>query len=333
MNDMWKALLAEFMGTFTLVFAGASAVALTAQQGGSLLTSALAFGLALIGIIYAWGSYSGAHVNPAVSLGFAVAGQMHWGLMLAYWVAQILGGIAGAGLVAYFYGTATGAGASIGTLTNTDSWKAVLVEAFITFLLVLSYLFIYRNPMLALVGGVALGFVLAFLTISAGDLTGGSANPARSLGPAIFSNNLGTYWIYVVGPLLGAVVAALIYKLFTIDFSCCDKVDDCGNKLLDECGNPLKECTRPIYDNCGNVVKDCSGKPTYETFTKHQRKIGHVQETPLLYMGEKLSSHGLDPRYIKQEFTRETEKVMKNGVMSNPDQKIKNAIKTVMPSS
>lgn len=187
--------------------------------------------------------------------------------------------------------------------------------------------------MLALVGGVALGFVLAFLTISAGDLTGGSANPARSLGPAIFSNNLGTYWIYVVGPLLGAVVAALIYKLFTIDFSCCDKVDDCGNKLLDECGNPLKECTRPIYDNCGNVVKDCSGKPTYETFTKHQRKIGHVQETPLLYMGEKLSSHGLDPRYIKQEFTRETEKVMKNGVMSNPDQKIKNAIKTVMPSS
>lgn len=236
---LWKALLAEFVGTFTLVFIGASAVALTIAQGGSLLTSAFAFGLALMTIIYVWGSYSGAHVNPAVSFGFAVAGQMNWGLMLGYWVAQLLGGIAAAALVAYFFGTATGAGASIGSLTNTDAWKAILMEAFLTFFLVLAYLFIYRNPMLALISGIAIGLVLTFCFLAGGALTGASTNPARSLGPAIFSNNMGTYWIYIVGPLLGALVAALVYKLFTVDFSCCDKVDECGNKILDECGRPI----------------------------------------------------------------------------------------------
>src|SRR5437763_77887 len=117
-DNLWKALLAEFLGTFTLVFVGASAVALTLTQGGSVLTSAFAFGLALMSIIYIWGPYSGAHVNPAVSFGFAVAGQMNWGLMLGYWIAQLLGGIAAAALVAYFFGTATGSGASVGTATN-----------------------------------------------------------------------------------------------------------------------------------------------------------------------------------------------------------------------
>src|SRR4030042_3109293 len=103
MSDyLWKSLLSEFIGTFTLVFIGASAVALTVAQGGSILNSAFAFGLALMTIIYVWGSYSGAHVNPAVSFGFAVAGQMNWGLMLGYWIAQLLGGIAAAALVAYF---------------------------------------------------------------------------------------------------------------------------------------------------------------------------------------------------------------------------------------
>lgn len=334
MSDyLWKSLLSEFIGTFTLVFIGSSAVALTVAQGGSLLTSAFAFGLALMTIIYVWGTYSGAHVNPAVSFGFAVAGQMNWLLMLGYWVAQLLGGIAAAALVAYFFGTANGAGASIGSLTNTNAWAAVLMEAFLTFFLVIAYLFIYRNPMLALVSGVAVGLVLTFAFLAGGALTGASTNPARSLGPAIFSNNMGTYWIYIVGPLLGALVAALVYKLFTVDFSCCTKVDDCGKPILDECGRKLKTCKRELLDNCGKPIKDCHGKSSYEEVTKHERILTHHQETPLMYIGEWMSSHGFDPRYIKQEVNHAVEKALPDGVVENPSSMIQGAIAAITPQT
>lgn len=329
---LWKSLLSEFLGTFTLVFIGASAVALTFQQGGSLLGSAFAFGLALMTIIYVWGSYSGAHVNPAVSFGFAVAGQMNWGLMLGYWIAQLLGGIAAAALVAYFFGTASGAGASIGSFTNTDAWKAVLMEAFLTFFLVIAYLFVYRNPMLAIVSGIAVGLVLTFAMLAGGSLTGASMNPARSLGPALFSNNIGSYWIYVVGPLLGALVAALVYKLFVNDWGCCDKLDACGKPIVDECGRPLKECKRPLVDNCGRPITDCNGQ-RYETYTKHERKIGHVQETPLRFIGEWMASHGFAPQYVAQEVDRAVEKVLPNGVIQNPQAVVQNVIGGATPQA
>lgn len=328
---LWKALLTEFLGTFTLVFIGASALSLTIAQGGSLLTSAFAFGLTLMTLIYIWGSYSGAHFNPAVSFGFAVAGQMNWGLMLGYWIAQLLGGIAAAALVAYLFGTANGVGASVGSFTNTNAWKAILVEAILTFLLVIAYLFIYRNPFLAIVSGIAIGLTLTVVMLGGSSLTGASANPARSLGPAIFSNNMGTYWIYVVGPLLGALIAALVYKLFTVDFNCCDKVDECGNKILDECGNPLKQCRRGLVDNCGKPLKDCDGKQMSEMFTKHERKLTHMQETPILAVGEWMSAHGFDPRYIQQEVDHVIGKALPNGVVENPKSVVDSVLNSVAP--
>lgn len=333
MSDyVWRALLSEFLATFILVFVGGSAVALTASQGGSVLGNAFAFGLALMTIIYVFGSYSGAHANPAVSFGFAVAGQMNWGLMLGYWVAQLLGAIAAAALIAYFFGTASGAGASIGSLTNSDVWKAILFEAFLTMFLVVAYLFIYRNPFLAVISGLAIGMVLTFCTLSGSYLTGASLNPARSLGPAIFSNNIGSWWIYIVGPLLGALVAALVYKLFTVDFSCCNKVDDCGNKVLDECGRPLKECKRPLVDNCGKQIKDCHGVKQYDTYVKHERKITHMQETPMFAAGEWMSAHGFDPRYVKQEVSHAVEASFPDGVVSDPAAVISSLIQSVAPS-
>lgn len=297
----WKSILAEYVGTFTLVLIGAGTVALTAEQGGSLVASAFAFGLTLAVIVYVWGTYSGAHVNPAVSFGFFVAGRMNILLMLAYWVAQMLGAVTAAALIAYFYGTASGAGASVGSLTNTDAWRAVLFEAFLTFLLVTAILLVSRNPMLAIVSGLAIGLVLAANMFAGVALTGGSMNPARSFGPAIFSNNLGTYWIYVVGPLLGALVAALTYRLFTVDFSVHDKVDVDGKITMDECGHPLQEGSRPLVDNCGNTVKDAEGNVKRETFVKHERMLTHHQESPMFAMGEWMSAHGFDPRYVKQE--------------------------------
>lgn len=212
MDHVWIALLSEFLGTFTLVFIGAGAAALTLSQGGSLVGTALAFGLALAAIIYVWGSYSGGHFNPAVSFGAALVGRMSWGTMLAYWCVQLLGGIAAAALIAWFFGTASGVGASVGSLTYTDQIKAVLVEALITFFLVFTILMVTKNAMYSLVAGLIIGMVLTFDILVAGPLTGGSANPARSLGPALFSGNISSYWIYVVGPLLGALAAGLLFK-------------------------------------------------------------------------------------------------------------------------
>ena len=302
--NVWKALLCEFLGTFTLVLIGAGAVALTVAQGGSLVGSAFAFGLVLMTLFYTWGSFSGAHFNPAVSFGFAVAGRMPWGLMFAYWIAQFLGGIAAAALIAYFYGTSSGVGASVGSLTNTDQWKAFLVEAFLTFFLVITILFVTRNPYMAIAAGLAIGLVLTFDMLAGAPLTGGSMNPARSLGPAIFSNNMGSYWIYILGPLVGALVAALIYKLFVTDFSCCPKLDACGNRVTDECGNCLKECQRQVVDECGRPVKDCNGCPVMETYTTREKKEGFMQNNFWNAIGHWMSERGANPQFIKQEYDR-----------------------------
>ena len=278
-DQIWKSLLAEFIGTFTLVFVGASAVAWASSSDSGMLLKGLAFGLALITLIYMWNKLSGAHFNPAVSLGFAVSGQMGFGLMIGYWIVQLLGGIAAAALVAYLFGTATNnAGASVGNLTYSDSWKAVLVEAILTFFLVLAYLFFYSNPMMGLISGLAIGLILAFAMFAGGSLTGASMNPARSLGPAIFGSTLDSIWIYIVGPLIGALVAALIYKLITYRYGCCYKKDECGEKIKDECGNCIMECKVPKVDCCGELVKDECGKVCYDVVEEIQRKKGYKQE-------------------------------------------------------
>lgn len=255
---LWKALVGEFIGTFALVFIGAGAAALTTQQGGTLIGTAFAFGLVLMTMIYVMGSYSGANFNPSVSFGLALSGRMNWGIMLAYWLIQLIAGIAAAALIVYFLGSESGVGASVGSLTNTNAWGAILAEAVATFFLVITVLIITRKPMFAAIAGLAIGLILTFDILAIGRLTGGSMNPARSLGPAIFSGNMGTYWIYIVGPLLGALLAALVYKLYTYNWNCCYKFGDCGNKILDDCGKPIKECTYPAVDNCGRSIKNCS---------------------------------------------------------------------------
>ena len=292
----WRSLLVEFLGTFTLVFVGASAVAAAINAGNAdgvgLLTAAAAFGLALMTLIYVWGSYSGAHFNPAVSFAFGVTGQMNWGLLLGYWLAQILGGIAAASLCFYFFGNA---GATVGSLTNTDAWKSIFLVAILTFLLVIAYLFIYRNPMLAIISGIVIGSVLAFTVLVGGPLVGaGSVNPAAALGSAIFSNNMGSIWIYIIGPLLGALVAALIYKLFVANFDCCYKVDECGKRIQDECGNCIMECERPKLDKCGRPIVDECGKTVTEKVEVLERKYGYKQETYKKEAMEWFNKHGVN---------------------------------------
>lgn len=210
MNDNFKPALAEFIGTFTLVFIGAGAGALGSQIGG-VLGVALAHGIALMVIVYTWGAISGAHVNPAVTFGLAITGKMAWIKAVYYWVAQFLGATVAAFVLVYLVGTAGGVGATVGELTKTDPIRTMVVEAILTFFLMIT---VFATAVAGRGGnatGLAIGFVLTMDILMGGSLTGGSMNPARTFGPALVTNDFSYLLWYIIGPLLGAGVAALLY--------------------------------------------------------------------------------------------------------------------------
>jgi glycerol uptake facilitator-like aquaporin len=220
MYDLWKSLITEFLGTFILTFIGAGAVALTIANGGSVVGSALAFGLAYLFLIYTFGCYSGANFNPAISFGLALTGRLGWCRMFLYWIMQFLGAIAAAALISWIYGIDGSAGAPGGDLTFEEPWKVVVLEMFLTFFLVLTFLFMTRNPYTAIISGFVIGLTLTADILVGGFIARVGVNPAYALGTSIFANTLNVYWIFVLGPLLGALLAALIYKAFTIPWTC-----------------------------------------------------------------------------------------------------------------
>jgi len=216
-----KAALAELIGTFTLTLIGAGAGALAgANAGGNgVVGVALAHGVALMVIIYTWGKISGAHVNPAVTLGLVVGGRFPISKAFGYWIAQFAGaGLAGLVVLVMVDGVSETVGETVGVLTIISTPKTLLLEAVLTFFLVCA---VYSSGIAGRNGnaaGLAIGFTLTMDILMGGYLTGASMNPARSFGPALAAGNLGTYyWMYVVGPCAGAVVAGLVYNLFFMD--------------------------------------------------------------------------------------------------------------------
>src|SRR5262245_48900572 len=211
MSGNTQAAIAELIGTFTLVFIGAGAGAV-ASAGGGLLGVALAHGFALVVIVYAWGSISGAHVNPAVTFAAALTGRMDWGKAVFYWVAQLVGAALASYVLLWVLGPETGLGQTTGSLTTASPLKTVLVEAILTFFLVSA---VYGSAIAGRNGsavGIAIGFVLVADILMGGPLTGASMNPARTFGPALAMRNFSYLWMYVAGPLLGGGVAALVYN-------------------------------------------------------------------------------------------------------------------------
>ncbi len=212
-NAMLRRYAAEFVGTFGIVFApvALSASGHFAGGDGGLMAAAWVSGLAVLAMIYALGPISAAHFNPAVTLGFAVAGRFPWRYALPYWTAQFLGGIVAAGLSALLFGAGHGAHIPApGPLS-----RVVAVEAVLTFFLMLVIISVATDKRVAdAVPGLAIGLTVVFDVLIGGPVTGGSMNPARSLGPALFAGHtaLSVYWLYVVGPALGAVVAARLYE-------------------------------------------------------------------------------------------------------------------------
>jgi MIP family channel proteins len=214
MYNTAKQALAEAIGTFTLTFVGAGAASMLPTEGATLVGVALAHGLALMVIIYTWGSISGAHVNPAVTLGVLAGGRIDFGKAVVYWIAQFAGAAIAGFLLVYLL-TKHQVSQTEGSFTETDAVRAIVLEAILTFFLV-SAVFasgvFNRNGNLA---GVAIGLVLTMNILFCGPLTGASMNPARSFGPALAATD-GKFlknflWIYFVGPGIGGVVAGLLY--------------------------------------------------------------------------------------------------------------------------
>lgn len=217
-KSLTPALIAELVGTFALIFVGAGTGALGL---GGLVGVALAHGLVVLGFCYAYGEISGTHVNPAVTLGVWMAGKMRAGRAFSYMVFQIVGGVLGAlALRAVLGGTATGLGQTLpasglavgGATITVTPIMAVLTEAILTFFLVNCVLNAAVSGKAGNLAGVAIGLTLTFSILVGGPLTGASLNPARSIGPAVALADFTSLWIYLVGPALGAAVAALLYR-------------------------------------------------------------------------------------------------------------------------
>ena len=205
-------LVAEFVGTFTLVFAGCGAVVADAHTGGAVthVGIALTFGLAVCVMIYATGHLSGAHFNPAVSVGFAAAGRFPWREVPAYIASQCLAAIVAIGMLRLVTGEAEHLGATVASVGTGQALAMEVVLSFFLMFVISAVATDHRAE--GTMAGVAIGGTVALCALFGGPFTGASMNPARTLGPALFTANLGVLWLYVVGPVVGAVLASLTYR-------------------------------------------------------------------------------------------------------------------------
>ncbi len=218
-----KKSIAEFIGTFTLVLFGCGAAVIAGDNIGYTGIS-FAFGLALIAMAYGIGPISGCHINPAVSLGAFIAGRISMSDLISYVIAQVLGGIAGAGIL---YCIASGkAGFDVANGLGQNGWgpgylggyelhSAFIFEVVATFLFLVTILGVTQSNVTASVAGLAIGLTLVVIHLVGIDITGVSVNPARSIGPALFVGGtaISQLWLFIVAPCLGAVLAGLLFKM------------------------------------------------------------------------------------------------------------------------
>jgi aquaporin NIP len=205
------ALAAEFLGTFALVLAGTGAIVVNQQTGGTIthVGIALTFGLVVAAMILTFGSISGAHLNPAVTLGMVAARRMPASIAVWYLAAQVAGAFAASGVVMLLFPTNETLGTTLPAITP---WRAFALEAILTAMLmttILSVTAAKSDPSIAPVhAALAVGSVIGLEALFAGPATGASMNPARSLAPAVLSGTTQHLWLYLAGPTLGAILAA-----------------------------------------------------------------------------------------------------------------------------
>ncbi len=231
-----KVFVAEFIGTFALVFVGAAA----GLYNVGWLGISLAHGLTVAAFFYVYGHISGMHVNPAVTLGLAVNGTIKWVEAIVYWVAQFSGAVLAAFLLGTFVSlidtNAVTAMATNGVLTASHPYYAMGLEALLAFFLVNAVLHTAVDGRAGAFAGLAIGLTYTIAILAGGPLTGGSFNPARTLGPATFTSAIDAtrpdyqnpmlYLIYFVGPFFGSIVAVLFYRFFKMDFGSREEVEE-----------------------------------------------------------------------------------------------------------
>ena len=215
-----KKYIAELIGTFTLVFCGCGAIVTNEFSQGTVTHSgiALTFGLVVMSLIYAFGEISGAHFNPAVTIAFTYAKKFPLKEVPKYLLAQCLGAIIAAILLLVLFPENELLGT---TLPKIDIWRVFLFEVILTFFLMLVIINVSTGSKeTGIMAGIAIGGVVWFEAQFAGPITGASMNPARSLGPALISGHLEHLWLYILAPIVGAILAVLSCRLVKDD-QCC----------------------------------------------------------------------------------------------------------------
>lgn len=212
--DLRRRALAEAFGAFTLVFAGCGAIVADASYGGALGTVgiALVFGLVIMAMIYALGHLSGAHLNPSVTLAFSLTRHFPLRHALVYIPAQLAGAAAAAAvLLALWPKKPAQLGATVPTV---GGWQALLYETVLTAFLMFVIMAVATDTRaVGASAAIAVGGVIGLDALFGGPVTGASMNPARSFGPALVADEWQDFWVYVVGPLVGAMIGALAYQL------------------------------------------------------------------------------------------------------------------------
>ena len=204
----FKKMLAEFLGTCVLVVFGCGVAIVS---GADLVATSLAFGLVIVAMAYSVGNVSGCHINPAVSFGMLVAGKMKLVEFFEYICAQFLGALAGAGILCAFFGCESGLGANA-CQQGVEIWQGLLAEVILTFVFVFAILGVTSKKEFGSAAGIVIGLALTLVHLLGISITGTSVNPARSFGPALFAGTLSSYWVFLLAPLAGGILAALVYR-------------------------------------------------------------------------------------------------------------------------
>jgi len=208
-----------------MIFCGTGAMTINEITGGEVthVGIAITWGLIVMSMIYAFGETSGAHFNPAVTIAFAYAKKFSWKEVPKYIVAQILGAFVASLILLFLFPTSEFLGATIPTI---DVWRAFVLELLLTFFLMVVIINVSTGSKeMGVIAGIAIGAVVLLEAMFAGPITNASMNPARSLAPNIVSGNIQGLWLYIIAPILGALLAVVSCKLIKDD-NCCDD-DNC----------------------------------------------------------------------------------------------------------
>lgn len=209
--------VAELIGTFTMVFCGTGAMVIDQQSGGAVthVGVAITWGLIVMSVIYALGNVSGAHMNPAVTIAFTVAGRFKAKLLPGYIASQLIGALLASVTLKFLFPTNSLLGA---TLPAGYEMQSFVLELLLTFFLMLVIMQVaHGSKEQGMFAGIAIGAVVGLEAMFAGPICGASMNPARSIAPALVSGHLEHLWVYIIAPIVGATIAIPLWQYLNAD--------------------------------------------------------------------------------------------------------------------